>query len=240
MSSLTFAAVSETGPVRDQNEDRWTAHPDAGLYVVSDGIGGVSQGELAAQIVVDQLAETLAKHRASDEGIEEPLAAAVAEVSDVVHTHNEGAARASTGATVVAALIDGTRCAVAHLGDSRVYLLRGGELSCLTTDHTIAQILVEAGEITDEGAAAHPARNKLTRYVGMAPPAKPDVHTVDLQSGDRLLLCSDGVSGVLDGDKLVDIVTAAETPDAGCRALVDAATKADSQDNMTALLVYVG
>lgn len=239
MSPSRYAAASVTGP-REKNDDRWSADPDAGLFVVSDGIGSASHGGLAAQVVVDRLPAYLAAQRARP-GRADPrhwLPAAIAHLSDELHRRSVGPdGLTGTTATVVAALNTGRDCVVAHLGDSPAYLLRDGQLTCLTTDHTIARVLMDAGAITADEALAHPGRNKLTRHVGMEPPAHPDVTQVELHPGDRLLLCSDGISGVLGEDTLRDVLSSAGDPEATCAALIEAATNADSTDNMTVVVV---
>lgn len=238
--SFTFAAETATG-IRDHNEDRWGAHPDAGLFFVSDGVGGAPNGELAAQTVVDLLLERLAAVQRDDAGPADPetsLATAIAQLSDELNQRGEHEPEvAGTGATIVAALVTGGKCTIASLGDSPAYLLHGGQLERLTTDHTIAQVLVDAGAITDEASEVHPGRNKLTRYFGMKGPAHPDVRTVDVAPGDRILMCSDGVSGVLEQEYLLQSLIAVGDPTRLCRSLVRAATNAKSRDNMTALVV---
>jgi protein phosphatase len=238
--SFSFAAETATG-IRDHNEDRWGAHPDAGLFVVSDGVGGAPNGEVAAQTAVDLLMERLAavqRDHAVPADPETSLATAIGQLSDELNQRGkEEPAVAGTGATIVAALVNGGRCTIASLGDSPAYLMHDGQLVRLTTDHTIAQVLVDAGAISEDAGENHPGRNKLTRYFGMKGPAHPDVTTVQVLPGDRLLMCSDGISGVLDQEYLLSALTAVGDPNTLCRALVRAATNAQSKDNMTALVV---
>ena len=240
MSSLRFAAASDTGKVRDHNEDRWRADADAGLYIVSDGMGGAAHGELAAQIVVDVL-PTYVETRRTAQGtaarLEDVLTTAIAELSDGLHSRSKAAGVPGAAATVVAALIVEKSCTIAHLGDSRAYLLREDGLVCLTRDHSVAQALVDAGQIEIDELANHPTRNSLTRFMGMPPPAKPAVTHVDLRPGDRILLCSDGVSGAVDAETLRTILRRDDVPEALCKALIDAANDAGGRDNMTALLI---
>ena len=239
MSPARCAGASETG-LREKNDDRWSVDPDAGLYVVSDGIGSASHGDLAAQIVIDHLPTYLAKQRARP-GLADPqhwLQAAVGRLSDELHASSSGPNGVTgTTATVVAALVTGRNCVIAHLGDSPAYLLRDSQLTCLTIDHTIARVLLDAGAITADDALRHPGRNKLTRHVGMEPPAHPDVMQFEVQSGERLLLCSDGISGVLHEDAIRDILGSDGDPAATCAALIESATNAKSTDNMTAVVV---
>lgn len=236
--SWTHAAATDTG-IRDHNEDRWGAHPESGLFIVSDGVGGAPNGELAADTVVDRLFDRLETVRR--EGQTDPdaaLATAIGQLSDELNVRGQTEAEvAGTGATVVAALVTGNRVSIASLGDSPAFLLHEGQLVRLTTDHTIAQVLVDAGAITEDAGEVHPGRNKLTRYFGMKGPAHPDVTAVEVAPRDRLLMCSDGISGVLEQEELLAMLSAIGDPNILCKSLVRAATNAKSKDNMTALVV---
>lgn len=144
------------------------------------------------------------------------------------------------GSTVVLALVRNGQGIVAHLGDSRAYLLRSGRLEQLTTDHTIAQLLVDRGELTPDEAAAHPGRAQLTRFVGMATEAIPETQNIDLSSGDWLLLCSDGLSGMLSDRQIQSILNQQTLPADACRDLIAAANQAGGKDNVTAVIVAMG
>lgn len=243
MRALMFGAATDIGPVRHRNEDRWTAYPAAGLYIVSDGMGGATHGELAAQIVVDVLPGYVRERRGSHGGAchgRGELASAVAELSDELHTRSKSVRVKGAGATVVAVLIDDSGCAIAYLGDSRAYLVRDGQLQRMTTDHTIAQALFEAGEITVDEIAHHPTRNQLRCFVGMTPPAKPDAIRLDVRPFDRILLCTDGISGPLKAEVLQRFASRNEPPQVVCDELIAAAKDAGGDDNMTALLIDVG
>lgn len=240
MIPLTFAAATDVGQVRPRNEDRWGANPGHGLFIVSDGMGGAAHGELAAQIVVDALPTHVEKQQRPIMDPGEVLRAALASLSDEMHTRSRSARLSGTSATAVVALIIGKRCAIGHLGDSRAYLARGGQVTCLTTDHTVAQTLIDAGEISIAELATHPSRNTLTRFVGMPPPARPQVTLLDLRALDRILLCSDGVSGALDGETLEAVVGRDEAADVLCNLLIDAANRCGGRDNSTALVIEIG
>jgi PPM family protein phosphatase len=238
--SWTHAAATDTG-IRDHNEDRWGAHPESGLFIVSDGVGGAPNGELAADTVVDRLFERLEavqRDGAGPANHEASLGIAIGQLSDELNVRGQTEPEvAGTGATVVAALVTGNRLSIASLGDSPAFLLHDGQLVRLTTDHTIAQVLVDAGAISEDAGEVHPGRNKLTRYFGMKGPAHPDVTAVEVAPRDRLLMCSDGISGVLEQEELLAMLSAIGDPDILCKSLVRAATNAKSKDNMTALVV---
>ena len=141
------------------------------------------------------------------------------------------------GATVVMALVQDDRAFIAHMGDSRAYLLRRGKLRPLTDDHSIVGILLRTGEIRPEEAEHHPARGQLSRYVGMEDEVYPDVRTVRLASGDRLLLCTDGLTGMVPDDTIMGLLAVSEEPQVACDHLVEAANAAGGKDNITAVIV---
>jgi protein phosphatase len=244
MLRVAAAGRTDRGRVRTQNEDRWHADPLLGLFLVADGMGGRFAGALAAQKVVDRLPALV---QASLAGVEVPSARATERLSEVLTELSEQVRQESEGqpglegmgATVVLALVRQAWSLIAHLGDSRAYLLRAGCLEQLTKDHTIVQLLLEIGEISQEEAPHHPARSQVTRYVGMPGEVLPDVQTVELCPGDRLLLCSDGLTGMVDDAAILAILQKKRVPATLCRHLVLAANAAGGIDNITAVVVAV-
>jgi protein phosphatase len=243
MALPRHAGLSDIGHVRADNQDRWAADPALGLYVVADGMGGAAAGALAAQVVVETLPPLLRQrlHGVADLGAPvaaDCLAGALAELSERVRAGSHGRPDLDgMGSTVVLALVRGTEALVAHLGDSRAYLLRDGRLELLTRDHSLAQLLVDCGEIAPEDAGLHPGRAQLTRYVGMPGEALPEVTSLSLRPGDRLLLCSDGLTTMLDDNLIRTILASRAGPDETCRRLVASANAAGGRDNITALVV---
>jgi protein phosphatase len=140
------------------------------------------------------------------------------------------------GATVVLAFLWGQQVFIAHIGDSRAYLYRRGELRQLTDDHSVVGILLRHGKITPEEAKIHPARNKLSRYVGMEGEVYPDVQRLRPSAGDRLLLCTDGLTTMVPDDAIAEILVNCGDPQMACRSLVEAANAARGQDNVTVLV----
>lgn len=234
------AALSDRGPVRASNEDRLFTDSDRGIYIVADGMGGLPGGAIAAQLVVDRLPELVIRgldggDRLVGELAVQAVCRAVVELSAMVRHGDIGPC--GMGATLVLACIRGSDALIASLGDSRAYLLRERRLRRLTTDHSLAELLVQSGDLTEEEAAAHPARTRLTRYVGMREPVSPEARIVPLVPGDRLLLCCDGLTSAV-GDYQIAAVLQ-EEPDATavCQQLVAAANAARGTDNITLITI---
>ncbi|MGQ0778083.1 MAG: PP2C family protein-serine/threonine phosphatase [Pseudonocardiales bacterium] len=242
-TALCWAGLSDCGRVRESNEDRWSADVELGLFVVSDGMGGLPAGEVAAEIVVTRLPMLIATRFGAASDIAAPeatqqLRTVLAELSaDLRAGSQDDPRRAGMGATAVVALIRQATALIAHLGDSRVYLWREHSVQRLTHDHSLAQGLFDVGVITEQEAADHPARHQLVRYLGMDGEALPDVRCITLRPADRLLLCSDGLTNMLDDARIQVILNDHPNPDDTCRALIDAANEAGGTDNITALVI---
>jgi protein phosphatase len=244
MLAIRHAGLSDIGRVRADNQDRWTADPGLGLYVVADGMGGAAAGGLAAQAVVATLPALVAQRLAgldlSETTAHDRLAAVLAELSAGLRRESRGKAGLDgMGAAVVLAVIREGQALIAHLGDCRAYLFRQGRLEALTRDHTLAQLLLDCGEITPEEVADHPARSQLTRYVGMSAEAVPEVRWLPLCPGDRLLLCSDGLTSMVEEETMRATLARAATLCLACRRLIDEANSAGGRDNVTAVVVEV-
>ncbi|WP_205875716.1 PP2C family protein-serine/threonine phosphatase [Mycobacterium camsae] len=239
-----FAGLSDIGRIRATNQDSWGAYPLQSLFIVADGVACSTDGALAAGLVVELLPTYVSRHLKADD-VEGAAAAdlvgrAISEYCDDFRAFaatDDRAAGANT--TVVAVVVAGTRALVGHLGDSRAYLFRDQRLQQLTRDHSVIQDLIDSGEVTVEQAERHPARAILTRHVAMFPRALPDAAAVDLLPGDRILLSSDGLHGVVDDPSLGQILDSHPEPDDACAALIDAALQAGGPDNVTAVVVAI-
>jgi PPM family protein phosphatase len=237
------AGLSDAGRVRTNNEDRWFADPEQQLYLVADGIGGHLAGELASRLIVEVLPGQLRRAVGdtpdfADKAVVRRVIEAVATLSRNMRKESLGQPGLSgMGATLVLTLLRGGQALVVHMGDSRAYLCRGSGMQRLTRDHTVVQVLLDGGVITPDEAASHPARNQLTRFVGMTGEPLPDVRLVDLLPGDRLLLCTDGLSGLLADQQLQALLAQHSDPARACRRLIEAANAAGGNDNVTALVV---
>jgi protein phosphatase len=245
MLQLTYAGLTDRGQVRPGNEDAWGADPALGLFVVSDGMGGRAAGGRAARIVVETLPVLLRRQMRKVVEVTHPeatrrLLAAIAALSAQIRSGSKGhPGLDGMGATVVLALIRGAHALIAHLGDSRAYLVRQEHLEQLTTDHSLVQLLLACGELTPNEMAWHPARGQVTRYVGMEGDALPEAHVLSLCPGDSLLLCSDGLTDMVSAAELLAILGERCSPKVTCSRLIAAAKAAGGADNVTVLIVSV-
>ncbi len=235
-------ALSDIGKVRGENQDTSGHFPGRNLFVIADGMGGHKGGKQASELAVATIEKRLELTANASESLAElpDLLEAIREANlRIVERGAEDEALRRMGTTLVALLLDGRADgAVVHVGDSRVYRLRDGALELLTLDHTLVADLVQSHEITEAEAVKHPYRHVLTRALGAAPDVSPDVRRIDVRSGDVYLLCSDGISGMLDTKDIEAIVAAhRDDPEAVCRELIAAANHAGGRDNATAIVV---
>jgi serine/threonine protein phosphatase PrpC len=236
---LQYAAISDVGRVRKDNQDSGYAGP--WLLTVCDGVGGAARGDLASSTAIGQLRRLdEPPGDADDEQARlELVAGALHRASDRIgHLVDEEPSLSGTSTTATVALFDGTRLAMGHVGDSRAYLFRDRELSQLTSDHTFVQTLIDEGRITEVDARTHPHRNLILKALDGVHEVDPDLFTVQLTEHDRILLCSDGASGSLDNARLADIL-ATGSPDFAAVELVRASLAAGSTDNVTCIVADV-
>ncbi len=231
---LRYTALSDVGRVRKDNQDSGYAGPH--LLAVADGVGGSARGDLASSTAVAAL-RRLDERAPGD--VLEAVAGALHRAHDkIAELVEQDRSVEGTSTTATLALFDGARIGVGHVGDSRAYLLRGGELTQLTKDHTFVQGLVDEGRITDAEARTHPHRNLILKAIDAVHEVDPDLFTVDLAVGDRLLLCSDGCCGVLADADLADILGSGSL-DFVAVELVREALEAGSSDNVTVVVADV-
>ena len=234
---LVFAAATDVGRMRKNNEDSYLSSKP--VAAVADGMGGHSAGEVASAIAIEELAAL------RDRGPWENETAATDDLKQAILRANRRIREMAAsdrklngmGTTLVALLEDGDMVHVANVGDSRGYLLRQGELSQVTVDHSLVQELVDDGRLSPEDAERHPQRSVITRALGIDPEVEFDLFTYKLQVGDRLLLCSDGLSDVVEPTQIRNVLLRVRSPQKAARQLVTVANEQGGPDNITVIVV---
>jgi len=237
--NLRSAALTDVGRRRKANEDCYALAPDLGLYLVADGMGGHAAGqlasELAAQAAVDALRTLVDASASLTEKLRYATAAANREILAAVKQRPE---LAGMGTTLVAVLASPNRIALAHVGDSRAYLIRGDRIRQLTDDHSLVAELVRRHEISETAARGHPHRHVLTRALGVRRGVEADLAELTPVPGDSFVLCSDGLTGHVRDEEICEIVLAQQNDlDAVCSQLVDLANSRGGEDNVTVVIV---
>jgi serine/threonine protein phosphatase PrpC len=235
---LTAAARSDVGRRRPANEDTYALAPELGLFLVADGMGGHRAGQVASGLAARAAVGTLRSLAGDSRGPSERLRSCVAAANgEILASSRIKPELAGMGTTVVALLAAGDRMALAHVGDSRAYRIRGGEIRRLTEDHTVVNELVRRGEISERAAEAHPHRHVLTKALGVRRAIEPDLLEMAPEPGDVYLLCSDGLTGHLADVEIAALVADAPDLDAAAARLVDLANGRGGDDNITVVLV---
>jgi serine/threonine protein phosphatase PrpC len=231
---LRAGVASDRGLVRQTNEDSYLVR--RGLYAVCDGMGGARAGEVASAMACRELLAL------------DPATAGSEELRGVIAAANEAIARRSLeeerlsgmGTTLTAALAAGNSLSLAHIGDSRAYLLRGGSLTQLTDDHSWVGEMVRRGDLTPAQAAVHPHRSVITKALGTGDGADADIFEVPIEAGDRVLLCSDGLTGMVSDSEIAEILGRDEDPQTVAGMLVRAALDGGGEDNVTVVVLDIG
>lgn len=253
MMTVSSAVLSHPGLRREINEDSVCARPDIGLFLIADGMGGHAAGEVASRIASQAIESFINDTKDADVNTTWPfpydtslsldgnrLTAAFRIANRRLNAAmQEDEALRTMATTVAALLINKGTPVVAHVGDSRLYRWRNGVLLQITQDHSWVNEQVRAGVLTETDARSHPWRHVVTRALSGGEDPEVEVTEVDLRPGDRLLICSDGLSGVVPMDKLQTIIGRGESPDRTCEALVDAANQAGGPDNITVAMLQI-
>jgi protein phosphatase len=250
---LRVGHASDAGQVRSHNEDVLLAVESTfegdepleplGIFIIADGMGGHQAGEVASSLAARIVASSLMRdvyipyvqsgaHQSDQIPLAEALQSAVEAANRAVHDQVPG-----SGTTLTCALVIDSRAYLAHVGDSRAYLYYNQQLKQVTKDHSYVDKLVELGQLTAEAAAVHPQRNVLYRAVGQGDQLEIDLHLIDLPAGSRLVLCCDGLWGMLSDTVIQAILASAKTPQAACDELIAAANEAGGRDNITTVIV---
>lgn len=234
---MRVGSLTDVGKVRTSNEDALGMDLERGIFVVADGMGGHQAGEVASQQAVDAMLESL---READPS--EPPAEAL--VRSVTNANTEIAAAAQKdrnlkgmGTTVVAAVVHGDHFTIAHVGDSRAYLVRDNQILQLTEDHSMVAELVKAGVITPEAAETHPYRSAISRSLGQFKDVETDTSVHEFLPGDRILLCTDGLTRFAKPEDILERILAFDDPQEAAQGLIDLANDRGGRDNITAILI---
>ncbi len=222
---------TDPGLQRRDNEDSMFAQ--APVFVVADGMGGAQAGEVASRIAIETFEEGLPESGSPEERLVKAVQAANTRIHELASTERE---RAGMGTTLTAAYLDDSDLAIAHVGDSRAYLFRDGELTRLTQDHSLVEELVRQGKLTPEQAAEHPQRSIITRALGPEPTVNVDTWTYPVRAGDVLLLCSDGLTSMISEADVAEVLSSTSDLDQAAQRLIDAANEAGGRDNITVVL----
>ena len=241
------AGLKDIGRLRDSNQDEVVLCPEIGFFAVSDGMGGLSGGALASEFVGKSMPDLMhigANEFSEHKSIEEAAKAfrdTVRMMSDNLFEAGNAEKRFTYGATFSGVWLLGNKAIFVNLGDSRGYLLSRYKKQPIqiTEDQNIAGILVRQGELTREAAKNHPASSRLTAFVGMKPPAEPEAFTVEVSPGDRILLCSDGLYGMMEERELARLMRASRSPELVCRRLIDRANENGGRDNISAAYIRI-
>jgi len=229
--NLHYTAISHTGQVRKINEDDFLALPELATFCLADGMGGHNAGDVASKLALDSVAKYYQSKLASPS-----LEDAINFANATVHSHANGQ---TMGSTIVVARYTKEYLELAHVGDSRAYLWRGRQLKQLTLDHSLVTELFIKGEITAAEMRTHPRKNVITQAIGPYDTVKPSVQQVACQKGDLFILCSDGLTGMLDDNEIAQaIVTKKELADI-TELLVWKANDAGGHDNITVMLIAI-
>lgn len=244
-----IAGLTDVGLKRDLNEDTLlmaeATMPDGapyGLYVVADGLGGHHGGEIASQLTIDAIHQHFIQEPPlpPEESFGEWLKNAAMAANRAVLAHQENLAQAKKmGSTVVMALVMGHRAHIANVGDSRAYLLQPEHIEQISVDHSLVERLVQIGQLTREEARTHKNRNVIYNTIGEKPDMDVSLYHTTIRPGERLLLCSDGLSGMVTDDDLLAISQNQPAPDRACRAMIEAAKLAGGSDNITCIIVQM-
>jgi protein phosphatase len=237
------AVLSDRGRTHARNEDSYLVLPASQLYVVADGMGGHAAGDVASRTAVHSLAaafERAPSPRITSATLSRRLCAAFEAANDALIAHADAhreCAGMGTTLTALATLRSAPQCVITHIGDSRAYRMRAGALTQLTVDHTWVQQQVAAGMLTRAEARHHPYSPVLTRVLGAADLSSPDTFVIDVAPGDLFLLCSDGLTGMIEDEDLATMLARDVPLEQHARELIDAANLRGGHDNITALLL---
>jgi len=246
---LSAEGKTDKGLSRKNNEDNLCLDPGTGLFAVADGVGGAASGEVASRVAMEVLRDHIrmtAPHNENrldgpdrTEGLKRITAGIRLANKAVWDASKNDPALRGMGTTLAAVMIEGSWMGIAHVGDSRVYLIRAGVMTQLTEDHSLVAEQVKAGLITKEDAEVSSMRNVITRALGQEGAIDVDTSEIALMDGDRVVLCTDGLTTMVPDRSILSTVLSHDNPGESCSALVDLANKGGGRDNITVVLIYM-
>jgi PPM family protein phosphatase len=240
---LDFGFKSDRGKLRKENQDAFFVMPKEGIFLVSDGVGGHSFGELASRLTMTYIAGFIKENPIPDEASDEDLKDYFLSLARMAneHVHKEALDRATNGmaTTLIMLYIRRDAAYVMNIGDSRAYLVRDANIMQITEDHTYVNDLVKEGVITQKEAKSHPDKNMITRAIGAEPTVKPDFYKFDIYARDVLLLCTDGLYNEVSEHAICKVLARQKNMREACTRLVDMANNNGGGDNITVVAVRV-
>lgn len=242
---MKIAQKSDIGTVRQENQDRVAAKilgESSAFAVVCDGMGGENAGSLASELAITELCGRICGGFSSEmkpSSVKNLLMSSIEAANSAVYSRaKENPNYQGMGTTCVAVIASGTAAYMINIGDSRAYIIRNGEIEQITEDHTLVNLWVSQGKITPEEARIHPQKNLITRAVGIQPRVRADYYEFDTELGDRILLCSDGLTAYCDEDRLLEVISENE-PQSAVDELVAFARESGGSDNISATIISI-
>jgi PPM family protein phosphatase len=242
---LRFGVKSDKGMIREINEDSYNIIAGySGVpvsFIIADGMGGHNSGEIASKMAVDLVSEKILQIPEIpdfENRVSETIKCFIEEANkEVYEASKKNADNYGMGTTLIVALIHEKKLYIGHVGDSRVYLLRGNLLIRLTTDHSYIEELIKIGTLTREEAENHPKRNVITRALGCSEEIEVDLYISDIKESDLFILCTDGLTNMLEEEEISNIILENEDPETACSRLVNSANSAGGEDNITVIVI---
>ncbi len=243
---MTATGATDIGMQRKQNQDDFRVELhyelDQALLMVCDGMGGARAGDIASEMAADLFSDSFSRRRKPGMSLDYMHAVmleALTETNSVIYRKScEDVNCSGMGTTIVAASIDGDDAMIMNVGDSRAYIIRGEKIERITNDHSVAEEMVRRGELTPEQAKTYPAKNYITRAVGTSDTAEPEFYTVSLLEEDHILLCSDGLTNMLDDEEILSVVKSCTDVSECCNELILMANRQGGTDNITVVLYH--
>ena len=247
--ALRYAAATHTGLIREINEDFHTVvkqEEGSGLphvFIIADGMGGHNSGEVASRLAVEYTEELLAQYEENtlkQKGIPGMVQEIIERANTKVYEKDcTDIEHIGMGTTIIMSVFAGQRVVTGHVGDSRLYLISGGSIQKITIDHSLIEELIRNGTITRAEASNHPNKNIITKAIGSEREIQVDIYETSIRAGDKMLLCTDGLTNMVDDEEILSILVNEEDPETACKSLVGKAIEHGGTDNITVIVVYV-